>query len=363
MTGQQEQIVDNASGELPGIDLAKVQRWLGEHVAGVQPPLHFGLIGAGGSNLTYRVTDANGTLYILRRPPVGSLLPSAHNLAREHRIMSALRPSAVPVPAMAALCEDESVTGAEFYVMEYVDGLILRDAEAGAALAEVDARRASLSFVDALAAIHTLEPAEVGLHTLSKPDGYVTRQLRRWFTQYEHTAVGAPDPQIVDLHARLAANLPDEAPSRTARLTHGDYHIDNVVFDRGFQVSAVLDWELCTLGDPLADLAWALMFWTTSPDEFSMMVSAPTVAPGFISRSEFTERYAAASKLDLTDLPYFLCLSHWKLACLVQGAVYRASLGQGGGMQAAGQSTESEGLARIRQLVQAAGELAGAAGI
>jgi aminoglycoside phosphotransferase (APT) family kinase protein len=363
VTAPQEEIVEPASGELPGIDVANVVRWLDQHVRDLEPPLEFALIAAGGSNLTYRLVDANGTRFILRRPPVGTLLATAHDMAREHRIMSALAGSAVPVPDMLALCQDDSVSGAPFYAMAYVEGRILRVTEDGAAIGEANAARASTSFVDTLAAIHTLEPAGIGLDTLSRPTGYVDRQLRRWFTQYQQTAGDHPNPLVANLHDRFAAHLPKEGPARSGRLVHGDYHIDNAVFDDDFAVISVFDWELCTLGDPLADLSWALMFWPTSPDELSVTTSPPTLAPGFTTKSQFIERYGAVSGLDLDDLGYFLALSHWKLACLIQGSLYRSAAGQGGGLQTGGGGVDGSGEKRLHDLLAAAAEFAADAGI
>jgi aminoglycoside phosphotransferase (APT) family kinase protein len=363
VTEAQEDVVEPANGELPGIDVTNVVRWLGQHVHDLEPPLEFALIAAGGSDLTYRLVDNKGTRFILRRPPVGTLLATAHDMAREHRIMAALAGTAVPVPEMLALCQDQSVSGAPFYVMAYVEGRILRDTEDGAAIGGANAARASTSFVDTLAAIHLLEPAAIGLDTLSRPAGYVGRQLRRWFSQYQQTAGDHPNPLVADLHDRFAANLPDEGPARSGRLVHGDYHIDNAVFDDDFAVISVFDWELCTLGDPLADLSWALMFWSTTTDELSVTASPPTRAPGFFTKSQFIERYGAVAGLDLDDLPYFLALSHWKLACLIQGSLYRSAAGQGGGLQTAGGGVDGSGEQRLHDLLAAAAELAEEAGI
>jgi aminoglycoside phosphotransferase (APT) family kinase protein len=191
--------------------------------------------------------------------------------------------------------------------------------------------------------------------------------LKRWFTQYEHTAGDEPDPLVLDLHERLAANIPAEGAGRAGRLLHGDYHIDNVVFDDRHHAIAVLDWELCALGDPLADLAWALMFWTTSADELSVTTSPATLAPGFLSRAQFAERYRASSGLEIDALPYFLAFSHWKLACLIQGSIYRRKAGQSGGLQAGAAADEDNGAdsgaERVRALLSAANGLALQAGI
>lgn len=362
MASEQEQVVEAADGELPGIEPERVEWWLRDNAPAVELPVEFALIAAGGSNLTYRVIDAAERRFILRRPPVGKLLASAHDMTREYRIMAALGGSPVPVPEMVALCEDEAVLGAPFYVMEYVQGVILRDEAGGVAVGPDGARWASTAFVDALAAIHTLDPASVGLDSLSRPGGYVERQLRRWYSQYQQTAGDEPDPMVADLHDRLAANVPTEGPSRAGRLLHGDYHIDNLVFDGQFRAVAVLDWELCALGDPLADLAWALMFWTTTPGQFSIQSSPPTLAPGFLSTEEFIERYGESSALGLDDLPFFLTFSHWKMACLMQGAVFRRNADQGGGMSAAA-GDRIDPRERVRQLVAAASDLAGRAGI
>ena len=308
-----------------GIDAAGVTTWLQAHASDVTPPLHFSLIAGGRSNLTYTVTDSSGARFVLRRPPLGPLLPSAHDMGREHRIMTALAGSPVPVPPVVGLATDESVTGAPFYVMRFVDGLILRDPDVVEPVPESVRWAASESLVDVLADLHTVEPDDVGLGDLGRRDGYVERTLRRWRGQWEKSK-SREIPLIEELAERLAADIPPAGP---ARIVHGDYRLDNCIVsaDDG-AVRAVLDWELCTLGDPLADLGQLLMYWAEPDDEFSALFWAPTRAPGFPGRKEVTARYAARSGRDLSDLDFFIALAYWKGACILEGVYVRYASGQ-----------------------------------
>ena len=261
----------------------------------MRPPFTFGLIAAGGSNLTYRVDDADGRKLILRRPPAAAVLASAHDVAREHRIMAALRDTDVPVPEMLAFCGDAAVTGAPFYVMSYAEGLILRRQATAAEIGADNCGRAAVAFFETLARIHTLDTTRAGLDDLSRAGGYVERQLRRWLAQYHGLAAGAT--RIRWCSNCTTAWRPNLRPdiSKQGLLVHGDYHIDNAVLDPDMSVVAVLDWELATLGHPIADLCWALMFWARPGDPMVMMEEAVTAAPGFPGRSEMAGVYEKAS--------------------------------------------------------------------
>jgi aminoglycoside phosphotransferase (APT) family kinase protein len=334
-----------------GIDAGGVTAWFEGNAPGVAPPFRFSLIAGGRSNFTYTVTDAAGARFVLRRPPLGPLLPSAHDMGREHRIMTALGPSPVPVPPVVGLCTDEAVTGAPFYVMRFVDGLILRDPEAVAPVAEPIRVAASEALVDVLGALHDVDPDAVGLGELGRRDGYVERTLRRWRGQWEKSK-SREIPLIEDLADRLAADIPAAGP---ARIVHGDFRLDNTIVspDDG-SVLAVLDWELCTLGDPLADVGMLVVYWTEPGDEMSALSWAPTVAPGFPGRKEVIARYAAASGRDLSELDYYVALGYWKIAVILEGVYVRYASGAYGATDDSWRTFEST----IPLLAEAADEAA-----
>ena len=233
-----------------GIDPGNVTTWMTGHEPSVVAPLSFELITGGLSNLTYLVTDATDRRWVLRRPPLGHVLATAHDVGREHRIITALAPTPVPVAPSIGLCTDDAVNGAPFYVMELVDGIVARDTEAGGRLAPGARQRAGAALVEVLAAIHEVDVDAVGLGDLGRREAYVERQLSRWSRQWEATRDGEV-PVVDDLHARLAASVPAQGP---ATIVHGDYRLDNCILTAEGEIAAVLDWELCTLGDPLADV-------------------------------------------------------------------------------------------------------------
>ncbi len=340
------------TNELPGIEAPAVTAWLQQHVDGVEPPLEYSLIAAGGSNLTYRVEDAVGHLWALRRPPATAVLATAHDVVREYRILDALsRDRTVPVPAALALCEDIDVTGAPFSVMAFVDGTILRTADDGARLTPGEAETATASLVDVQVAMHSLDPDAVGLGTLSRHrTGYLERQLARWRTQVDAAQV-RETPLLDDLHERLARTVPPEVGAPT--IVHGDYRFDNVVLGPDRTVCAVLDWELCTIGDAVADFAWSLLYWADPGDPCPFLESAPTLAPVFSRRAEIAERYATTSGRSLDALPWLIVFSYWKMACIVEGVYVRRLKGARGG------AAESPDVARIAARVDLLLEHAG----
>jgi aminoglycoside phosphotransferase (APT) family kinase protein len=306
-----------------GIDVDQVGKWCADTIADVVAPLHFELIAGGRSNLTYRVTDAKGRLFALRRPPRSHVLPTAHDMAREYRVITALGPTAVPVPVTFALCQDEAVNGSAFYVMEFVDGHIVRDAETAERDLDVAARRrAGESMADTLAALHAVDVDAVGLGDFAKRDGYIERQLRRWYEQFRNSPVDGVDTATIigDIHDRLAADIP---PQVGTAIVHGDYRLDNTVLSPDGSVRAVLDWEICTLGDPLADLGLLMVYWTEAGDEAALLGVTPTTVPGFPGRAEMRRRYQAASGRDLGRLDFYVAFGYWKLACILQGVYAR----------------------------------------
>jgi aminoglycoside phosphotransferase (APT) family kinase protein len=310
---------------IPGIDLEGVTAWFQANVAGVRPPLVLRQIAGGRSNLTYRVDDAAGTSWVLRRPPLHGVLPSAHDMAREHRVIAALAGTPVPVPATFGLCQDPSVTGAPFYVMGHVDGVVPRDEATVATSLDEPARgRAADSLVDALVALHRVDPTQVGLGQLGRHHGYLARQLARWQRQLEQSRT-RPLPALDEAHRRLEANLP--AQVGPARIVHGDFRLDNVVLSPAGQVLAVLDWELCTLGDPLADVGLLLVYWAEPGDQTLPLGAAPTVMPGFPDRAAVAEAYATRSGRDLSRLDVYVAFASWKLAVILEGVVARHATG------------------------------------
>lgn len=308
-----------------GIRPDAVTSWLVRAVPDVTPPLRFELIAGGRSNLTFRVDDAGGRSFALRRPPVSHVLPTAHDMGREHRILSALFPTPVPVPQPLGLCADPDVTGAPFYVMAFVKGPVLRDAgTANAAMPSHAARRRTgEQLVDALAALHQVDVDAVGLGDLARRDGYVERQLRRWQGQFVQSAsAGVSEPGAVEaVGEALAARIP---PQAGATVVHGDYRLDNAVVAPDGTLAAVLDWELCTLGDPMADLGTFLDYWSLPADGAPILGRSPASAlEGFPTADELADRYAGASGRDVSDVSYFMAFGYWRLACILQGVYAR----------------------------------------
>ena len=309
------------------IDQPRLDEWFAREVNGARTPLRFERISGGRSNLTYGVTDARGGHWALRRPPLGRRLASAHDMAREHRILAALGPTDVPVPPVVALCEDESVNGAPFYVMEFVDGPILRtrqDAEAD--FDEPDRRAIGERVVDTLVAIHGVDPEQVGLGALGKREEYVARQLHRWHGQWEKSKTREVE-LVDDVHKRLSERIPEQGP---ATIVHGDYRLDNMILSPDGEIAAVVDWELCTLGDPLADVGMLLVYWSEPGDELMPLFDPPTTAPGFPTREFVRTRYAERSGRDLAEIDFYVALACWKLAVILEGVFSRYAAGQYG---------------------------------
>ncbi len=306
-----------------GIDSGPVTDWILRHRPGLVTPLTFEMITGGASNLTFRVTDVEGTRLVLRRPPTGHVLASAHDMAREHRIMAALQPTAVPVPPVVGLCQDETVNGADFYVMEFVEGMIVFDRAAGEAI-DPDLRPTMAnSLTDTLAALHAVDPDEVGLGDLGRKEDYCARQLRRWKRQIDEGS-DREMPLFHDLHDRFVAAIP---PQQGAGIVHGDYRMDNCMMGHDGSVAAVLDWELCTLGDVLADVAGMAMWWGDDPSARGRLADVPTRADGFGTRVDMLERYALHSERDVSDLPWYVAFQHWRLAAITEGVRVRFAAG------------------------------------
>ncbi|HVB90546.1 MAG TPA: phosphotransferase family protein [Acidimicrobiales bacterium] len=316
-----------------GIHAANVAGWFAAHVPGISLPLTFTLIAGGRSNLTFRVEDAGGRAWALRRPPIHHVLPTAHDMVREHRLMHALGPAGIPVPRTVGLCTDEAVNERPFFVMEFVEGHIVRSApEAEKAFDEKTRRAVGDHMADTLAALHDVDPDAVGLGDLGRHEGYIERQLKRWRGQYEQMQVEGIDHG--DLVERVSDELSRRVPvQQRTSVVHGDYRMDNVVLSDDGAVRAILDWEICTLGDPLADIGLLMVYWAEPSDSMAVLGLSPTTAPGFSSRAQVMERYAAASDLDLSGIGYYTAFGYWKLACILQGVYARYVAGAGAGDQ------------------------------
>jgi aminoglycoside phosphotransferase (APT) family kinase protein len=316
-----------------GIELPAVSAWLEGNVDGAAGPFEFQLIAGGHSNLTYLVIGADGGRLVLRRPPLGPLLASAHDMGREHRIISALADTPVPVPTALGFCADPQVTGAPFYVMSYVDGHVLRDRAAVEATLGREARRhAGRSLVETLAAIHAVDLHAVGLSDLARHEGYIARQLKRWHGQWRQSQT-RPLPAVDRVYDRLAARIPDQGP---ATIVHGDYRLDNTMVSTDGDVVAVLDWEICTLGDPLADVGLLQVYWTGPGDESSAWTGSATTATGFPDRADVLDAYAEVSGRDLSGIDFYVAFAYWKLACILEGVYARYRAGAKGDMEDAG---------------------------
>ena len=311
------------SNELPhGLSPAVIP-WLEANIAGAKAPFDFTMIAGGHSNLTFGVVDGAGHRYVLRRPPLGHVLESAHDMGREHRIIAALSKSNVPVAPALGFCEDPAINDAPFYVMSFVDGHVIRDTETAARLLTVPARRrASESIVDTMAAIHAVDLTAVGLDALGKHEGYIARQLKRWYGQWNAQKTREL-PGVDRVHDELMKRIPEQGP---ATIVHGDYRLDNCMVDDDGNVVAVLDWEICTLGDPLADLGLLMVYWTGPGDEESAWAGAQTSIEGFLNRRDLAERYAQVSGRDISNIDFYVAFAFWKLACILEG-VYARYLG------------------------------------
>lgn len=303
---------------MKGLDLAKLRVYLDS------PRELTGRMFAGGrSNLTYAITDGESR-WVLRRPPLGHVLPTAHDMVREHKVLAALSAAGFPAPKPIRLCTDPEVIGAPFYLMEHVDGTIYRDVSELVALGPAAMRELALSLVDTLADLHALDPAAIGLADFGKPEGFNARQVYRWKKQLD-ASHSRDVPGIEELHARLAVDI----PSGDGTVVHGDFRLDNVLIGAERQVNAVLDWEMSTLGDPLSDVALMLVYagMPLQVDADGQAI-APLAVPGHPTVAELGERYAERSRRDVSDLHWYVGFAAFKLAVILEGVHYRYVHGQ-----------------------------------
>jgi aminoglycoside phosphotransferase (APT) family kinase protein len=294
-----------------GLDLERLQAYLDSG------PLTATMFKGGRSNLTYAVTDGE-TRWVLRRPPLGHVLPTAHDMAREHTVLAALSAVGYPVPAPVLFCPDPEPIGAPFYLMEHVDGTIYRDVAALEAIGPDRMHALTLSLVDNLADLHALDPAAIGLGDFGHPEGFNARQVRRWKKQLD-ASHSREVPGIEELHARLAVDIPEGAGA----VVHGDYRLDNVLIGPQLDIRAVLDWEMSTLGDPLSDLALMLVYAGRPLLAKDGQPYASIDVPGHPSLAEMSEAYAKRSGRDVSDLHWYVGFAAFKLAVILEGVHYR----------------------------------------
>lgn len=311
-----------------GYNVQAVESWIRDHVDSLEPPFDWIRLEGGHSNLTFKLIDSQGREAVIRRPPQGQLLPKAHDMSREWALISALGPTPVPVPAALGFCESPDVTGAWFYVMGCINGRPLYTNEDTESWVPEDKRLTMAnSFVDVLADLHDVDPVAVGLGDLGKHDSYVARQLRTWYRSWNASIEGAEydDPRAHELQQFFLDNLPDQGP---IRVVHGDYGPHNCLIGPDSTVAAVVDWEISTLGDPLADLAYALNFFPDPTDAIPIAPEAATAVPGFPTRMQMAERYAERTGRDLSKIDYYFGFNRWKSACIVHGVYARYMQGQ-----------------------------------
>jgi aminoglycoside phosphotransferase (APT) family kinase protein len=300
-----------------------VESWLVHNVTGATAPFEYVQIAGGHSNLTFGVTDAAGNRFVLRRPPLGHRLASAHDMGREHRIIAALAGTGVPVAPALGFCDDPAVNELPFYVMRFVDGLVVRDrAYAEEVLTPAARTRASESLVDTMVAIHAVDIEKVGLADLGKHEGYIARQLKRWNQNITNQRT-RDLPLVEQVHDELVRRIPEQ---REVSIVHGDYRLDNCMVNSAGNVIAVLDWEICTLGDPMADLGLLMVYWNGPHDDASAWSNTVCTADGFLDRGDLARRYAEKSGRDISQLDFYTAFAFWKLACIIEG-VYARYLG------------------------------------
>ena len=300
-----------------------VEGWLVANINGATAPFAYTQIAGGHSNLTFKVDDAAGHSYVLRRPPLGHRLASAHDMGREHRIIAGLANSNVPVARARGLCTDEAVNELPFYVMDFVDGHVVRDKAIAETLLGPDGcKRASESIVDTMAAIHAVDLKTVGLDDLGRHDGYIARQLKRWHGNIVEQRTREL-PLVDSVFEELMSRIPEQA---STTIVHGDYRLDNCMVDAKGNVIAVLDWEICTLGDPLADLGLLMVYWTGPEDDPSAWAGQSTTIEGFYNRADLATRYAQVSGRDVSHIDFYVAFAFWKLSCILEG-VYARYLG------------------------------------
>jgi aminoglycoside phosphotransferase (APT) family kinase protein len=329
-------MTDQVAG-VPGIDVPRLSSWLAETLPGEGPITAIELLAGGRSNLTYLLRLGDRRV-VLRRPPLGHVLPTAHDMRREHTVLSALAGSDVPVPTPLALCSDEDVIGATFYLMDHVEGRVLRTPEDAVDVTPAEGRALCERLAEALAAIHSLDVDAAGLGEFGRPQGYMARQLKRWGRQWEASHAAEPGGSTDEAYGRLVGRLAERLPAEgLTGLVHGDFRLDNALVRLRPEprIAAVVDWEMSTLGDPLSDLGLTLVYWANAGDPPGPGVVGSTVTsePGFLTRREFAARYAELTGYDLADLDFYVAFGCFKLAVILEGIharfLQKATVGEG----------------------------------
>ena len=339
----------------PGLRLASLSTWMQDNIADFDSssPIQATLLAGGRSNVSYKLTDASGSSWVLRRPPLGHIMPSAHDMGREFRVLSGLNSVSYPTPTTRGYCEDESVIGAKFMLMDFVDGRVIESAKTASSLTAQQAGEISQELVDTLARLHAVDPVAAGLEQLGKPAGYLQRQVKRWGEQWQITKTREL-PEIEKLHAWLEtaiAKVPEDLPTS---IVHGDYRIDNVILaSNRSEIVAVLDWEMSTLGDPISDLAISLVYWSQATDTLRKRIPVAedvTSGPGFWSRQQVLDRYISQTGLDIAHLDECVALACFKLAVIMESIHHRNLSGQQLGAAAGEQSTMGEATVALTEL-------------
>jgi len=315
--------VEMNSNEIEGFDVAVVEAWIETHIESLRPPFEWTRLEGGHSNLTYQLQDKSGRKAVIRRPPLGDLLPKAHDMRREWNVISSLAPTGFPVPAALGFCDDKEVTGALFYVMGFSDGRPLHTAAQTEQWVPTE-RRVTLahSFIDTLADLHAMDPDEIGLGDLGKKEGYIGRQVKTWYRSWKASVEPAQydDPRAHELKQYFLDHQPAQG---MARVVHGDYGFHNCLIGSDSTVAAVIDWEIATLGDPLADLGYTLKNWPETDADLAKNMTAPTSAGGFPLRSELAQRYADRTGHNIDMLDFYIGFNHWKGAAILHGVYAR----------------------------------------
>ncbi|MDG1306739.1 MAG: phosphotransferase family protein [Porticoccaceae bacterium] len=317
-----------STGDIQGYDVPAVEQWIKAHIPSLTPPFDWVQLEGGHSNLTYLLQDQKGLKAVVRRPPLGRLLPKAHDMSREWAFISSLAPTGFPVPAALGFCEDTEITGAWFYVMGFKQGRPLHSRDETEVWVSRDQRvTLAHSFIDTLADLHTFDPDTIGLGTLAKKEGYVARQIKTWYRSWEASIEPAKydDPRAHDLRSYYLDNTPAQI---RASVVHGDYGFHNCLIGSDATVTAVVDWEIGTLGDPLADLGYSLKSWPESAADIARTPDAPMAAEGLPFRWELAQRYAERTGLSVRDLDFYISINHWKGAAIIHGVYARYLAGQ-----------------------------------
>jgi aminoglycoside phosphotransferase (APT) family kinase protein len=321
MHGLEDQTTVVRPGE--ELDLGKLEPFIRSQFPNDSGPLVVRQYPSGHSNLTYSVRLGSQEM-VLRRPPFGSKVKTAHDMGREFRVLSKLHAHYAPAPHALLFCDDASVLGAPFYLMEPIHGIILRrDVPPGVDFSPELARRVSESFLDNLALLHSLDYNAVGLADLGKPQGYLERQVRGWIERY-HGSKTHDIPEVETISHWIQKHLP---ASGAAALIHNDYKYDNVVLNPNdlTKIIGVLDWEMCTIGDPLTDLGSALAYWVDASDPPEILETrwGPTTRPGSLTRAQLLQRYAQKTGRDVSEMAFYLVFARFKIAVIVQQIYYR----------------------------------------